>query len=302
MGTAYMFPGQGSQSVGMREKIGAMSDRQKDLFARADDILGYSLSDLIDRGPEDELTRTSNAQPALLVTGIAFAMALDERGMKADAAMGHSLGEYTALVHAGVISFDDGVRIVRRRGELMEEAVRDTPGKMAAVIGMQLHALEEVIARCRVHGVIEITNFNSPSQVVLSGERAAVDHAVRAINEGGTAKAIELNVSAPFHSSLMKPIAETFGSFLADVEFHPPRCRFIDNVTGGLESSPEAIRRKLVDQLSSPVQWERAVRTAVETGIDTFIEAGPGTVLSGLVKRIAKGVKVMGAESILKRE
>ena len=193
--TVYMFPGQGSQSVGMRSKLGAMTEEQKELFSTADYVLGFHLSVLIDEGPDEELTRTSNTQPALLVMGVAFARGLDDRGHRADIVMGHSLGEYTALVHGGVIEFKDAVRIVRRRGELMEKAVKNTPGKMAAVIGAERAKVEALIAECAKDGVIEITNFNSPVQVVLSGETAAVNRAVshdqrRGDREGGRAERV----------------------------------------------------------------------------------------------------------------
>ncbi len=298
--TVYMFPGQGSQSVGMRSRIGAMTEEQKELFSTADYVLGFHLSVLIDEGPDEELTRTSNTQPALLVMGIAFARGLDCRGHRADIVMGHSLGEYAALVHGGVIEFRDAVRIVRRRGELMEKAVKNTPGKMAAVIGAERAKVEALIAECAKDGVIEITNFNSPVQVVLSGETAAVNRAVSLINDGGIGKAVELNVSAPFHSSLMRPAAEEFRGFLDGFEFRPPRVEFIDNVTGMMERDPANIKNKLVLQLSSPVQWERSVTTAVDAGAATFIESGPGAVLAGLVKRIAKDRTIMTGEKALK--
>jgi [acyl-carrier-protein] S-malonyltransferase len=297
--TVYMFPGQGSQSVGMRSKLGVMSEEQKEIFSTADYILGFPLSVLIDTGPDEDLTRTTNTQPALLVMGMAFSRALDERGNRAEIVMGHSLGEYTALVYSRVIDFKDAIRIVRKRGELMEKAVKNTPGKMAAVIGMEREKLESIILECKNDGVVEIANFNSPQQVVLSGEIAAVDRAVRIINEGGNGKAVELNVSAPFHSSLMKPVADEFGRFLADFSFNRPKLQFIDNVTGLTETEPENIRNKLVLQLSSPVQWERSVLTANGAGADTFIESGPGTVLSGLVKRIAKDKKILSGEKLL---
>ncbi|MBN1496388.1 MAG: ACP S-malonyltransferase [Spirochaetes bacterium] len=300
--TVYMFPGQGSQSVGMRAKLGAMSSEQKELFSAADYILGFPLSALIDDGPDEELTRTSNTQPALLVMGLAFAMALDARGNRADLVMGHSLGEYTALAHGGVIDFKDAVRIVRMRGELMERAVKSSPGTMAAVIGADRAGLEDLVDECAREGVIEIANYNSPQQVVVSGETAAVSRAVEMINRGGSGKAVTLNVSAPFHSSLMKPAAEEFSRFLAGFEFRRPRVEFIDNVTGLGESDPEEIRKKLVLQLSSPVQWEKSVRKARDAGAAVFIESGPGTVLAGLAKRIVSGCKTIPGEKMIREE
>ena len=239
--TVYMFPGQGSQSVGMRGRLGEMSDAQRELFSEADRILGFSLGELIDGGPEEELTRTSNAQPALLVMGIAFALGLDARGEKADIVMGHSLGEYAALVHGGVIAFRDGVRIVRKRGELMEGAMGNTPGKMAAVIGADPEALGGIMEECAAGRVLEAANYNSPSQVVISGEAGAVERAVEEINRRGTGKAVVLNVAGPFHTSLMKPAAAEFEHFLREFSFMEPRVAFIDNVTGEREGDPERI-------------------------------------------------------------
>jgi [acyl-carrier-protein] S-malonyltransferase len=298
--TVYMFPGQGSQSVGMRSKLGGMTEEQKELFSTADYILGFPLSVLIDQGPDEELIRTSNTQPAMLVMGLAFGRAIEARGHAADIVMGHSLGEYTALVHGGVIDFKDALRIVRRRGELMEKAVKYTPGKMAAVIGAEKTKLDDIIVICSADGVIEAANFNSPVQTVLSGQGDAVDRAVRLINERGIGKAVELNVSAPFHSSLMKPIADEFSRYLSDFTFSPPCFEFIDNVTGTMEKDPENIRKKLVLQLSSPVQWERSMHTACDAGASSFIESGPGSVLVGLAKRIVKDQKIISGEKLIK--
>lgn len=297
--TVYMFPGQGSQSVGMRGRLGGLSNDQRGLFDEADAILGFSLGELIDNGPEEELMRTPNAQPALLVMGIAFARGLDARGEKADIVMGHSLGEYAALVHGGVISFGNAVRIVRRRGELMESAVTNMPGKMAAVIGADRESLHGIMAESAAGQVLETANYNSPSQVVITGEAAAVDRAVAEINRRGTGKALELNVAGPFHSSLMKPAGGEFEIFLRDFAFNPPRLAFIDNVTGEFEENPERIREKLVLQLYSPVQWERSVLSARDAGAALFIESGPGSVLAGLVKRIARDRKIASGEKLL---
>lgn len=297
--TVFMFPGQGSQVVGMRGALSAAGPEIERLFDAADDALGFPLSGLIDSGPLEELTRTSNAQPALLVTGIAFARALEAKGRKADIAMGHSLGEYTALVHAGVLDLRDALLVVRRRGLLMESASEKARGTMAAVIGAERSKLEEAIGRCSGSGIVEITNFNSPSQVVLSGEHAALDEAIRIIEEEKIGKAMRLNVSAPFHSSLMKPAAEEFERFLAGIAFSKPAVGFIDNVSGGFEQEPENIRKKLVLQLSSPVQWERSVVAAHGSGAREFIECGPGSVLSGLVKRIVRGVTILSGEKLV---
>ncbi|HSA14220.1 MAG TPA: ACP S-malonyltransferase [Spirochaetota bacterium] len=296
---AFMFPGQGSQYVGMRAPLGGFSDEVNAAFELADRVLGFSLTGLIDRGPDEDLLKTSNTQPALLAMARAYSIALDSKGLMADIVMGHSLGEYAALVYAGVVEYDQALVIVRERGRLMEQAVNDSPGKMAAVIGAQRDTLEKIVAECSAAGVLEITNYNSPAQVVLSGQKAALERAVGEINSRNLGKAIELNVSAPFHSSLMKPAAEKFRKYLADFNFEKPSILFIDNVTGMPESDPEKIREKLVLQLSMPVQWEKSVLTAQSNGAASFIECGPGNVLAGLVKRIVRGVEIKTGEKLL---
>ncbi len=295
----FMVPGQGAQYVGMRSRMGVLSESASEAFSRADEIVELPLSDIIDRGPESELVRTSVTQPALLAMARACSLLLEERGYAADIVMGHSLGEYAALVYAGVIDYEQALRIVRKRGLLMEGAAASAPGKMAAVIGSDRSELESLVKECSSRGVLEITNYNSPQQVVLSGEKAAVDHAINEINTGNIGKALELNVSAPFHSSLMKPVAEDFRGFLAGFSFNVPHVMFIDNVTGSPESDPERIRDKLVQQLFMPVQWEHSVLAAQQAGAVSFIECGPGSVLSGLVKRTVRGVEIRTGEKIL---
>src|SRR3989338_4124004 len=297
--TVYMFPGQGAQSVGMRAKLGDMTGEQRGLFATADRILGFPLTSIIDQGPEEELTRTSNTQPALLAMEIAFSRALHSLGYRADIVMGHSLGEYAALVDAGVIDFEEALRLVRHRGELMEKAVVTTPGKMAAVIGAERARLEDILQMCSGDGIIEITNFNSPVQVVLSGEVAPIDKAIALIHQERVGKALELRVSTPFHSSLMKPVADAFQRYLADIDFKKPQVEFIDNVTGLHEKDPERIKEKLVLQLSHPVQWEKSVNTALQSGATTWIECGPGTILVGLVKRIDPEKTLLSGEKLI---
>ena len=297
--TVFMFPGQGSQSVGMRDKLGLALESQQHWFTEADQILGYELTRLIDQGPEEELTRTSNAQPALLATGVAFGTALMEKGYTPDIVMGHSLGEYSALVCAGVLSYTDALRLVRTRGILMEQAVVDTPGKMAAVIGADPEKLNAVVDACRKTGVLEITNYNSPGQLVLSGETASIEAAVKALNETRLGRVVILNVSAPFHCSMMRPMAEAFAKHLSETPFMKPHKTFIDNVTGLVEDNPEHIREKLVRQLYSPVLWEASMRSAAALGAENFLESGPGAVLSGLVKRTIKGVNFTTGEKLL---
>ncbi len=289
----FMFPGQGSQRPGMRS---CLTEESSVFFKTADDVLGFSLSAIIDNGPEDVLTKTSNAQPALVAVEIAYSEALVKKGFVPEIVTGHSLGEYSALCFAGVIEYSDTLKLVRKRGEIMERSV---PGKMAAVIGADREKLSEVVRNAGSKGIIEITNYNSPQQVVISGANASIDEAVKIINGTNIGKAIILNVSGPFHSSLMKPAAEEFKSYLSEVRFNKPDKIFIDNVTGMEESDPEKIREKLVKQLYMPVMWETAVKSAYDSGAGTFIECGPGNVLSGLVKRIVKGLDIKQGENIL---
>jgi [acyl-carrier-protein] S-malonyltransferase len=286
MKTAYMFPGQGSQYAGMREELGEGRTLCEDLFASADEVLGYSLTRLLDDGPDDELTGTENAQPALLTMGVAAARVADASGLAADVVLGHSLGEYTALVHAGVLEFAEALRLVRTRGLLMARANELAPGGMAAVIGAKLDPLKDLIKELSSLGVLEITNLNGPSQVVLSGENQVLQTAITAISEQRIGRAVQLPVSAPFHSSLMEPVAAEFAVALEGITFRPPQCRFIDNVTGDFESNPDRIRDKLVHQLTSPVQWWKSIETARTAAVELFVECGPKKVLSGLVKRI----------------
>lgn len=296
----FMFPGQGSQVSGMRQNLGPADPGIDALFERAEELLAIPLRGIIDEGPIEELTRTSVAQPALLVTGFAAAQALSSRGYQADIVLGHSLGEYTALAWAGVIGFDDAVRLVRNRGLLMEQANERAPGGMAAVIGVALDQLEPVVREIAdAHGVLEITNINGPSNVVISGENDALDAAIKTLRERRLGRAIHLSVSAPFHCSLMAPVAQEFSQLLAAVTFAPPTCTFIDNVTGKEERDPENIRAKLIDQLTSPVLWTDAVDTAWSVGGRIFIECGPKAVLQGLVKRIIREAELRSSEKLL---
>ena len=301
--TALLFPGQGSQSVGMRARLGVRSAAQDDLFARAERVLGFDLGRLIDEGPEAELTRTPNAQPALLAMDVAHAEGLRARGVAADVVLGHSLGEYAALVVAEALDFDDAVRLVRARGRAMEDAALRTPGRMVAVLKAPLEALREVVVECGAKGVIALANLNGPEQVVLSGEAAAVDAAVEAIRARRLGRTVPLNVAAAFHCPLMAPAAHAFRSELEGAELRPPRATFIDNVTGAAEADPSRIREKLVRQIVSPVRWEDSMRAALALGVQRFVESGPGSVLAALARRIAPpGTIIATSESFLAGE
>ena len=297
--TTFMFPGQGSQYLGMRHSLGLDQGPAADLFHQADDILGFPLSRIIEEGPEDLLVRTDNAQPALLVTEVAVAKRLGDLGHQADLVMGHSLGQYSALVHAGALDFRDALKLVRLRGVLMNKANERAPGGMAAVIGVKIEDLAKVVDQLSDMGVLEITNLNAPTQVVVSGENRAVFALVDFLREHKMGRAVPLNVSAPFHSSLMAPIAEDFAQALDSVEIRRPSSVFLDNVTGEPEDDPERIRENLVLQLTKPVLWSASVQKAWDLGARTFVECGPKKVLSGLVRRTVRGANLVSAESLL---
>jgi len=269
------------------------------LWRRAEEILDIPLRRLADKGPPEELTRTANAQPALQVAGVSAARAVEALGHRADIVLGHSLGEYAALVHARVLDFDDAIRLVRTRGLLMERASELAPGGMVAVIGTGHDALRPVVETVAAEtGVLEITNVNTPKQLVLSGEDAALDAIIARIQDERLGRAVRLDVSAPFHSSLMAPAAAEFFEALKGVPFRAPSLYFIDNVTGAPEREPERIREKLVRQLSHPVLWSASVETAWAEGGRTFIECGPKTVLGGLVKRSVRGAEILFSERL----
>jgi [acyl-carrier-protein] S-malonyltransferase len=298
--TVFMFPGQGSQHVGMRHSAGTGDESTEALYRHAEEVLDLPLRRIMDEGPIEELTRTSHAQPALLMAGVVAARAVEARGTHPDIVLGHSLGEYSALVQAGVLALDDALRLVRTRGLLMERASDQTPGGMLAVVQADLQTLEEVVddITARV-GVLEITNVNGPSQVVLSGVHDALSEASRLLTERRLGRVVPLNVSAPFHSSLMAPMAGDFARALATVELHRPRQTFIDNVSGEPESDPARIREKLVTQLTHPVLWSAGIEAAWAEGGRTFIECGPKAVLGGLVKRINRRARIYSTERFL---
>jgi [acyl-carrier-protein] S-malonyltransferase len=290
---AFIFPGQGSQTVGMGKDIAESDANARALFQAADERLGFSLSSLIFEGPQETLTLTYNAQPALLTTSIALLEKVKEAGITADYVAGHSLGEYTALVAAGALSFADAVYAVRKRGEFMEEAVPAGAGTMAAVLGMDAAALEAVTNEVSAQGdPVQLANLNCPGQIVISGSKAGVEKAGQLAKERGAKRVIPLEVSGPFHSSLMKPAAGNLQEVLNGIAIHDAKIPVIANVTAEPVVKKGEISRLLIEQLYSPVRWEESVKTMIALGVDTFIEIGPGKVLSGLVKKIDRNVRV----------
>jgi len=293
---AFVFPGQGSQYVGMGKEFEERYPLAKDHFREAEEALGIDMRQLCLYGPEEALKMTANTQPALLLCSVIAFRLLEESGIRPDFVAGHSLGEYSALVAGGSLRFADALHLVRKRGEFMQEAVPLGRGAMAAILGMEREAVARICEEAQEGQVVEIANLNSPGQIVISGEAEAVERAVKAAKQHGARRAVSLPVSAPFHCRLMKPAGERLGEILAQTEVADPKIPLVTNVDAQLTSSTATIRSALLRQASSPVLWEDSIGTLQGQGVDTFVEVGPGTVLSGLIKRIAKEATLRNVE------
>ena len=291
MKIAFLFPGQGSQSVGMGRAFAQDSAAAAAVWGRADDALGFSLSRLCFEGPEDELALTANTQPAILTASVAAAAALSERGLDPDLCAGHSLGEYSALVVTGALGFVDAVRLVRKRGEFMQEAVPVGTGAMAALLGLELASAEQACAEAAQGEVVNVANINSPGQIVIPGHRGAVERAVKVAAALGGKKSVLLPVSAPFHSALMKPAADRLAAELERVTAHAPRVPVARNVDAGLTTTADDVKPFLVRQVASPVRWTDCLQTLASEGTTAWLEVGPGRVLTGLLKRTVEGAR-----------
>jgi [acyl-carrier-protein] S-malonyltransferase len=296
MTTAFLFPGQGSQAVGMGKGFYEGSTGAKAIFEEANDALGFDLAGLVFEGPEAELALTANTQPAVLTASVAAATACAERGLKPALAAGHSLGEYTALVIAGALRFADAVRIVRKRGEFMQEAVPVGTGAMAAIIGIELAAVEQVCSEAAKGEVVEIANVNSAMQIVIAGHRTAVERAVALATERGGKMSVMLPVSAPFHCSLMAPAGTRLASELEAAAVSDPKIPVVRNVDAGVTRKAEDVRPFLLRQVASPVRWTQCVQRLASEGATAFVEVGPGRVLSGLLRRIMKEARGQSIE------
>ncbi|SMO46491.1 ACP S-malonyltransferase [Melghirimyces algeriensis] len=295
--TAFLFPGQGSQAVGMGRLAFNESTRARECFQQADEILGFPLSRLCFEGPEDELRLTANAQPAILTASIALYRMMEDQIVEPDFVAGHSLGEYSALVAAGALSFEEALKTVRQRGMLMEEAVPAGRGAMSAVLGLDRGMVDQICHEIsNEHGVVQPANYNCPGQLVISGEKKAVDTAGERMKEAGARRVIPLSVSGPFHSSLMKPAADRMKEVLEQLAIQDAKIPVIVNVSARQQTKSGSIRHALIQQVASPVLWEDSIRRMLDEGVDTFVEIGPGNVLTGLVRKIQRGVRAVSVQ------
>lgn len=296
---AFVFPGQGSQRVGMGKDLVEALPEAKALFELADKSVGFSLSTLIFEGPEEQLRQTVNTQPALLTTSIALYQAFANHGITPDYVAGHSLGEYSALTAAGSLSFEEAVVTVRARGGFMEQAVPGGQGAMAAVLGGEREALAGLCSEITSQGyAVELANINCPGQIVVSGSKDGVEQLVARVKEIGAKRAIPLEVSGPFHSSLMKPAAQELGIQLSKINIQDAKVPVVANVTARPVIASSQISNLLVEQVYSPVLWQDSINWLIEQGVDTFVEIGPGNVLSGLIKKIDKSVAIYNVQDL----
>ena len=295
---AFIFPGQGSQYPGMGQQAAEAFDEASQVFAEADEALGFPLSQLCFSGSQEELALTEKTQPAVLTTSIALYRVLESRGEQPDFVAGHSLGEYSALVAAGSLSFQDAVRLVHERGRLMQEAVPVGEGAMLAILGLPLDEVEEICRQAAQGEVVSPANVNAPTQIVIAGHEKAVARAGDLARERGARRVLSLAVSAPFHCSLMKPAEIRLAELLRQTPVGDPRVPMVNNVEARMITSGEEARSGLIRQVSSAVLWTRCVQGLIEAGVSRFVEVGPGKVLSGLVRKIAPSVEVTNIDSL----
>ncbi len=288
---AYIFPGQGAQFVGMGKDLYESSPVAKELFEKANEILGFRITDIMFDGTAEDLKQTNVTQPAVFLHSVILAKTLDN--FKPDMVAGHSLGEFSALVANGTLSFEDGLKLVSQRAEAMQKACKAQPSTMAAVLGLEDQVVEQV---CReIDGVVVAANYNCPGQLVISGTTGAVTLACERMKEAGARRALMLPVGGAFHSPLMKPAEEELAAAIAATQFSQPICPVYQNVTTTAVSNPEEIKKNLIAQLTAPVKWTQSVQNMVKDGATQFIEVGPGKVLQGLVKKIEPSVEAASA-------
>ena len=296
MKIAFIFPGQGSQYVGMAKEFIENFGESREVFELASSVLGYDLLQLCLSGPVEKLNLTENTQPAILAASIAMLRPLERRGLAAAAAAGHSLGEYTAITAAGGFVLRDAIALVRKRGRYMQESVPEGTGLMAAILGMERQAVEKTCLEAAKNGIVAPANYNSPGQIVIAGEKKAVETAMELAKNSGAKKVIPLAVSVPSHCALMGTAGDRLAEELEHVDISDLGIPIVNNADAKFMRTANELRLSLRKQISSPLYWEDSIKTMVADGFDTFVEIGPGKVLTGLVKRIAKEVKVLNVE------
>lgn len=291
----FVFPGQGSQHIGMGKDMYEKYDEAKQVFERASEILGYNVPSLCFNGPVEELNRTIRTQPCILTVSIAILRVLIAKGLKPSVTAGHSLGEYSALVAAGVIDLDDALLITEKRGQFMQEAVPEGKGLMAAILGLNRGDVDNICLSAK-SGYVVPANYNCPGQIVIAGEKKAVEEAIILAKEAGAKRAVPLSVSVPSHCALMADASNRLAELLEKIHLHTPTIPIVNNADALFLNNVESIKSALLRQLSSPLLWEDSIRTIMDSGIDTFVEVGPGKVLSGIIKRVDPKASVFNVE------
>lgn len=291
---AYVFPGQGSQFPGMGKDLYETNSEAKAMFDKANEILGFDIADIMFNGTDEDLKQTKVTQPAVFLYSVALAKSLGEE-FKPEMTAGHSLGEFSALVAAGALSFEEGLKLVAARASAMQKACEITPSTMAAVLNLSDERVEEICAEVK-EGIVVAANYNCPGQVVISGEEAAIDAACQKLLETGAKRALKLKVGGAFHSPLMEPAREELAAAIEKAEFMIPKCPIYQNVTAQAETNPDIIKENLVAQLTAPVRWTQSVMNMINDGATSFTEVGPGSVLQGLVKKINNSVEIGGVK------
>ncbi len=297
MKIAFVFPGQGSQYVGMGKEIHENFDVAREIFKEASDALGYDLARLCFNGPVEELNKTFRTQPCILTVSIAICKVLLSKGIKPSVVAGHSLGEYSALVAAEMLLFDDAVKLTEKRGQFMQEAVLEGKGLMAAILGLERNKVDE-ICRSLQSGYASPANYNCPGQIVIAGEKSAVEEAINLCKEAGAKRAMPLSVSVPSHCKLMDSASRRLSELLDKLEFKNPVIPIVNNADARFLDNVEGIKTSLVRQISSPLLWEDSIIAIANSGTDTFVEIGPGKVLSGLIKRIVPEARILNVEDV----